>query len=86
MNMAIFDGVLRVQLEKEEEIIKELLAMNDALKGNYLFTELVKGSMAALVLTRFSPTGVAATVIHAMHVGMAYAKAEREVAELEGIK
>lgn len=86
MNITILTQVLKDQTENPDAVDKEVIALADKLKGTLALQGMTKGSITALMEHPDNPTvAIMAILTYALHVGMAYAKAEREVAELEEI-
>ena len=89
MNLPILEQIILEQLDKEVTIArdKQMLEMARQLKDSKLFRHMTAGCMASMLEhSQYPEAAMMSVLTYALHIGMAYAKAEREVAELEGIK
>ncbi|KKM18955.1 hypothetical protein LCGC14_1660450 [marine sediment metagenome] len=87
LNLPILEQVIHVPRDRVESAREELESIGTQLRDCERFQRaVIDGCLMALSV--YGPTRpcMEAIVIHGMQIGMAYAKAEREVAELEEIK
>ena len=86
LNMTIMEQAIYVPQDQVKPKSEELESMGTQLKDCEHFQKsVIDGCLMALSV--YGPTRpcMEAIVIHAIQIGMDYAKAEREVAELEAI-
>ncbi|KKL22644.1 hypothetical protein LCGC14_2433420 [marine sediment metagenome] len=89
LNLPILEQIIREQVNADVTTDRDeaTMAMAQQLKKSEPFTHMALASLAAMRTHPENPEAAMMSVItYAIYIGMAYAKAEREVAELEGIK
>ena len=87
LNTVILEQVIHVPKDQVESLGEELCSIGIQLKDCERFQRaVIDGCLMALSVYGPVRPCMEAIVIHGIQIGMDYAKAEREVVELEGIK
>lgn len=88
MNLPILEQIIREQVNADTTVAREkaLAEMAHQLKVSEPFEHMTLGCLAAMLQHSRHPEAAMMSVLtYAMYIGMTYAKAEREIAELEAI-